>query len=71
MLTKSRETTKYQLANDKLRIRFTMWHKRIYQPRYSTLDRELDLPIGTISHWLTGRNLTYDRLKLINKLIED
>ena len=71
MITKNRKTTRVQLANDKLRIRFTIWHKRLYQPRYATLDKELDLPIGTISHWLTGRNLSYDRLEMINKLIED
>lgn len=71
MLTKNRKTTRLQLANDKQRIRFTMWHNRMYQPRYSTLDRELDLPLGTISHWLTGRNLTYDRLEMIAELIEE
>lgn len=71
MLVKNRKVTRLQLANDKLRVRFTMWHNKIYQPRYSTLDKELDLPIGTLSHWLTGRNLSYERLELITKFIED
>lgn len=70
MVVKNR-VTKQQKANDKLRVRFTMWHNKIYQPRYSTLDKELDLPLGTISHWLSGRNLSYNRLELIEQLIED
>ena len=71
MVVKNRKVTRIQLANDKLRVRFTMWHNKIYQPRYSTLDKELDLPLGTISHWLSGRNLSYERLELIRELIED
>lgn len=70
MVVKNRKVTRIQLANDKLRVRFTMWHNKIYQPRYSTLDKELDLPLGTISHWLSCRNLSYERLERIEQLIE-
>ena len=71
MVVKNRKVTRIQLANDKLRVRFTMLHNKIYKPRYSTLDTELDLPLGTISHWLSGRNLSYNRLELIEQLIEE
>ena len=71
MVVKNRKVTRIQLANDKLRVRFTMWHNKIYKPRYSTLDTELDLPLGPISHWLSGRNLSYNRLELIEQLIEE
>lgn len=69
MVVKNRKITRLQLANDKLRIRFTMWHNKIFKPNYSNIDIELDLPIGTISHWIGGRNVNYERLELIDQLI--
>lgn len=71
MTVKNRKVTRIQLANDKLRISFTMWHNNMHKPNYTNLEREIDLPIGTISKWLSGRNINYDRLELIEELINN
>ncbi|MCT1652866.1 hypothetical protein [Staphylococcus saprophyticus] len=71
MTVKNRKVTRLQLANDKKRISFTIWHNNMHKPNYSNLEREMDLPIGTLSKWLSGRNINYERLELIRELIED
>ena len=69
---KNRKVTRLQLANDKLRIRFMMWHNKNYNPRYNVIEDSLGIPHHTLSHWVTkSRNLSYNRLELIEQLIED
>lgn len=61
--------TKLEKDNDRVRFAFSMWHKRMYEPSYSNIERRIELPQSTLSNWMRGRDMNRERLEKIKSIL--